>query len=466
MPGDTLYDLVVLGGGPGGYSCALRAAQRGLRVALVEKDRIGGVCLNRGCIPTKVALQAAAFMRGPAAAAPFGVSLGPAKLNLPALRQHQAKVVRWLTSGVEALLYQRGVEVFPGDARLAPDGVVGIRGQEGHRTVRGSIRVIATGSRERQLPQLPIDGARVLGSTEALALEELPGAIAVVGAGAVGTEFASMFADFGSEVTLIEALPHILPLEDRECAEVVAQSLASRGVRILTDAPVRAVGQSGGRVLLECQAQGQAVRVTADKVLVAVGRVPNTDDIGLEELGVRRVRGFIEVDADLRTSVPDLYAIGDCVPTLALAHVAAAEGKHVADLIAGGRPRRLDQETMPRATYAHPEIASVGLTQEQAESQGLDVAVTRYPLRANGKAAIYGEIEGMVKIVAEEDTHVVRGVHIVGPSASELIAEAALAMRLEATAAEIAATVHAHPTVSEAVLEGAESLLGVATHAG
>lgn len=464
MSADGLYDLVVVGAGPGGYSCALRAARGGLSVAVVEQDRVGGVCLNRGCIPTKIGLQAASYMRASAAAVPFGVTLGEAQFDLPQLRRHQAQVVRWLTSGVEALLYQRGVDVIRGRARLAPEGIVAVEGDEGHRVIRGATRVIATGSRERQLSQLTIDGQKVLGSTELLALEQLPSSIAVVGAGAVGTEFASMFADFGSQVTLIEALPHILPLEDRECGQVVAQSLEARGVRILTGAPVQSVDRSGAGVTLECLVQGTPERISADVVLVAVGRVPNTEDLGLEDLGVKTVRGYIEVDADLRTSVPDLYAIGDCVPTLALAHVAAAEGKYVAELVSGGRPRRLAQEAMPRATYAHPEIASVGLTQEHAEKLGLETVISRYPLRANGKAAIYGETEGMVKIVAEKGSHVVRGIHIVGPAASELIGEAALAMRLEATAAEIAATVHAHPTVSEAILEGAEGVLGVATH--
>jgi dihydrolipoamide dehydrogenase len=325
--------------------------------------------------------------------------------------------------------------------------------------IRGAARVIATGSSERSIPGLAIDGRTVIGSSDALQLEQLPRAIAIIGAGAVGTEFASMFADFGCQVTLIEALPRILPLEDEECSAVVAAALRKRGVRLHTGTPVRslAIGSEGANLTCQAEGDGEAFSVAADKVLLAVGRKPNTEGIGLEALGVKTTRGYVDVDEDLRTNVPGIYAIGDCVLTLALAHIAEAEGKHVADLVSGARPRRLRYEAMPRATYCEPEVASVGLSEAEARARGIDVAIARFPMRGNGKAAVYDQMEGLVKFVSEREGGRVLGVHIVGHSAPELIAEAALAMQLEATVREIAETVHAHPTISEAIMAAAEA---------
>jgi len=457
------YDLVVVGAGVGGYSCAMRAAAHGLRVAIVEKDKVGGVCLNCGCIPSKVLLNAASLLRSPEAAAETGVDM-EAKLNFSRLMERKAKVVHWLTSGVEALLYQRKVDVYYGTARLAEDGMVAIDGSEGHQVIRGSVRVVATGSQERSLPGIELDGEVIIGSTDALSLEELPDSIAIIGAGAVGTEFASMFVDFGCQVTLIEALPHILPLEDEECAQIVAESLSARGVGIHSNSMVRQIVVRDGRAHVTYEENGRSREIVADKVLVAVGRRPSTEELGLERLGVRIERGYVAVDEDLRATVPDVYAIGDCIDTLALAHVAGAEGKYVADLVAGERPRRLRYEAMPRATFCRPELASVGASEEQAREQGLDVTVSRFALRSNGKAAVCGETEGMVKIVAERGTGLVRGIHIVGHAATELISEAALAMQLEATAREIGETVHAHPTMGEALMEAAEAVYDRAVH--
>jgi dihydrolipoamide dehydrogenase len=458
MSSDSQYDLIVLGAGPGGYACALRAAQHGLKTAIVERDRIGGVCLNRGCIPTKVLLQAAGQMRAPTAAARLGVDLGKASLDMPRLIQRKNEVVKWLTSGVEGLLYNRHVDVYYGSASLAEEGMVAIDGSDGHKVIRGSNRVIATGSSERGLPGMALDGRVVIGSTDALQLERVPATMAIIGAGAVGSEFATAYADFGTQVTLIEALPRILPLEDEECAAVVAASLQKKGVRVLTAAPVRSctVGESGAAIA--CESGGAMVPVNSEKVLVAVGRRPNTEGIGLERLGVKTNRGYVVVDADLRAGVPGVFAIGDCILTPALAHVATAEGKYVADLVAGVGPRRLRYDATPKATYTDPEVASVGLTEAEARGRGLDVSVGRFPMRGNGKAAIYGELEGLVKMVCDAGTGQVLGVHIAGHGASELIAEAALAMSLEATAAEIANTIHAHPTVSESMLDAAEAV--------
>jgi dihydrolipoamide dehydrogenase len=339
--------------------------------------------------------------------------------------------------------------------------MVGIDGSDGHRVIRGSNRVIATGSSERTLPGMDIDGKIVISSTDALQLQELPGSIAIIGAGAVGTEFASLFADFGCRVTLIEALPRILPLEDEECSQIVAEALRQRGVQVHTSTPVRGLTVASNCANLSCETEGRTFPVVADKVLVAIGRRPNTAGLGLEELGVRTSRGYVVVDADLRSSVPGVFAIGDCIFTLALAHVATAEGKYVAELLSGGRPRRLIYDNMPRATYCEPETASVGLSEAQAKEQGLDIAVSRFPMRNSAKAAVYGQMEGLVKIISERLSGLVLGVHITGHSATELIAEAALAMQLEATAREIAETVHAHPTVSEAVMECAEGTSGL-----
>jgi len=464
MPSLDPFDLAILGAGPGGYSCALRAAQRGMRVAIVEQDCVGGTCLNRGCIPTKVLLQAAAYMRSHEAAARLGVDIGRPTLDLARLMQRKAEVVKWLTSGVEGLLYRGKVEVLYGTGRLAPDGMVAVEGAEGRQVIRASHRVVATGSSERAIPGMDVDGQIVISSTHALELSELPRSIAVIGAGAVGVEFASMFADFGCQVTLIEALPRILPLEDEECSQIVAEGLSRRGIQIHTSTPVRSLTTANRCADLSCESAGKTFPLTADKVLIAIGRRPNTAGIGLEELGVKTTRGYVNVDGDLRANIPGIYAIGDSIFTLALAHVATAEGKYVADLVGGGKPRKLCYDAMPRATYCDPEIASVGLSEAQARETGLEVSVGRFPLRNNGKATINGDTQGLVKIVTEKLGGLVRGVHIVGHGAPELIAEAALAMQLEATAREIAETVHAHPTVSEAVMEGAEAVFGLATH--
>ncbi len=465
MADQAVYDLIVLGAGPGGYVCAVRAAKRGLRVAIVERDRVGGVCLNRGCIPTKVLLEAAALARLSRGAAELGVELGPAQVDWARLMQRKAAVVKWLVSGVEGLLVRHKVELLRGQGRLAQDGIVAVEGEGGRRTVRGTVRVVATGSRERSLPGIQPDGKNILTSDDVLELEQLPRSIGIIGAGAVGVEFASLFVDLGLEVTLVEALPQILPLEDAECAQAVREALEKRGVRVLVQAPVQAVEVTGSGCRVTCRQGTQDVVFSAEKVLVAVGRRPNTEGIGLEELGVRMERGYVLVDEDMRTSRPDIFAIGDCVPTLALAHVASAEGKYVADLVSGARPRRLRHEAMPRAVYSEPELAAVGLTEAQAQERGLEVMVARFPLRNNGRAAIHGRLEGLVKVVAERRTGTVLGVHMAGYGAPELIAEGSLAIQLQATVREFGEAVRAHPTVSESVMEAAEAALGMAIHA-
>ncbi len=448
------YDVVVIGGGWGGYTAAVRAAQHGLRVALVERDRLGGTCLHRGCIPTKVLLQTADLLALAARAQEFGVRLSPPELDYARVRARMDEVVDRLYRGLQSLVRSNRVTLITGHARLRAPGRVAV---DGHGDVEATSTVIATGSRPRPLPGLVFDGHLILSSDDLLTMERVPRSIVIVGAGAVGVEFASCYADFGSQVTLLEIAPRILPQEDAEASAAVGRSLAARGVRILTGTTLRTerVEAGEGGVRLTTHGPDGEVALAAEAVLVAVGREPVTDGLGLEEVGVRLERGFIAVDADMRTSVPGLYAVGDVTGGLLLAHVAAAEGTLAADRIAGRPAVALDSRRLPRATYCRPQVASIGLTEEEARAQGYAVVTGRAHLRANGKALIAGEPEGFVKLVADAQSGDVLGVHIVGAQGTELIAEVALGQLLDVAVWEIGAAVHPHPTLSEAIGEAA-----------
>ena len=465
---DHTYDVVVLGGGTGGYVAAIRAAQLGLKTALVDAEKVGGTCLHRGCIPTKALLQTAELLHTYSHKADFGLAGGEVTLDYPKTLAKKDKVVTQLWKGVQFLLKKNNVTVYQGWGRLvSPQQIqVELPGQDAVVLSAHDI-VVATGSVPRELPGLPFDGTRIISSDHVLQRPDVPKSILILGGGAIGVEFASMYNDFGADVTLVEMLPHILPQDDEEVAAELAKLLIRRGVKVLagTKFDIGSVSVSDGGVTATVEkADGTKETVSGEVLLVAVGRKAVTENIGLEAVGVLVERGFITVDQHYRTNVPHVFAIGDVNGGYLLAHVAAHEGMIAMETIAGKDPELLDPHRVPRVTYSRPEVASVGLTQKEAEAQGYATKVGIFPFRANGKSLILGEAEGMVKLVADQKTDALLGAHIVGPHASDLINEMALAKFLEATAWEVAESVHAHPTVSEVLHEAALAVDGLAIH--
>lgn len=459
------YDLIVVGGGPAGYVGAIRAAQLGLRTAVVERDKVGGTCLHVGCIPTKVLLHTAELLENVRAASEFGISVEGARLDMPQLRRRKDRVVTTNFRGVEYLMRKNNITVVAGDGTLLDPTHVRVTGANGSTTdLAGGTLLLATGSRPRSLPGVTIDNERVLDSTGALNLVEVPRSIAIIGAGAVGVEFASVYAAFGADVTLIEYLPAVLPLEDEEVSAVLAKALGRRGVTIKTGTEVTGARSNGGGVEVALGAGDNMETVNAEYALVAVGRAPLTDGLGLENVGLRVERGGLPVDAQMRTSIDSIYAAGDLIGGLLLAHVASAEATVAVEAIAGQTPAPLDPLLMPRATYSIPQVASVGLTEKQAREQGRDVVIGRFQFMANPRAAILNHRDGLVKIVADRELGEILGVHLAGPQVTELLPEGVLGRSLEATVLEIGQAVHSHPTLSEAMREAALAALGRAVH--
>jgi len=459
------FDLVVVGGGPAGYVGAIRGAQLGLRTALVERDKVGGTCLHVGCIPTKVLLHTAQLLEDMRGASEFGIIVDAPRLDMAALHRRRERVVTTNFRGVEYLMRKNGITVLAGDGRLLDPTHLRVTAADGATTdVQAGAILLATGSTPRSLPGVTIDNERVLDSTGALRLVEVPGSIAIIGAGAVGSEFASMFAAFGAKVTLIEYLPSCLPLEDEEVAAVLTKALQRRGVTVKTGTAVTGIRSEGGGVQVALRAGDAEETVAADYALVAVGRAPLVDGLGLDAVGLAVERGALPVDARMRTSVETIYAAGDMIGGLLLAHVGSAEATVAAEAIAGHNPAPLDPLLMPRATYSIPQVASVGLTERQAKEAGRDVTVGRFQFMANARAAILNHREGLVKIVADRELGEILGVHLAGPEVTELLPEAVLGKSLEATVLEIGQAVHAHPTLSEAVHEAALGALGRAMH--
>ncbi len=459
------FDVVVLGGGPGGYAAALYGASAGLDVALIEEDRVGGTCLHRGCIPAKELLQTAEVLRTVSGAKEFGVDVGQQPmLDLATSQTRKQKVVDRLARGLEGLLAKRDVTVVPGTGRLVDARERRVRVSDGSE-LQGGAMILATGSAPRTLPGFDVDGERVLHSDHVFALTEVPGRVLIVGAGAVGCEFASLLSDLGSEVTLVEALPGILPGVDAEVADVVSRSFRKRGVRLHTN--VRTTGIAGGRheVTVAYETLEGPEQVVVDATIVCVGRRPRSGGIGLEGSGVAvDERGYVSVDPLMRTSVPGVYAVGDVVDTPQLAHVGFAEAIVAVKTILGERATPVDYGTVPWGIYCHPEVAFTGLTEDDARRLGHDVVTSVHNFAGNGRALIIGEPEGLVKIVAERDGAIL-GVHIAGPWATELLAEGYLAVNWGATAEEVAPFVHPHPTLSEMFGEAALSLTGRGLHA-
>lgn len=454
------YDVVVVGAGTAGYSTALRAAQMGKRVAIVERDdRLGGTCLIRGCIPTKALLQSAAVMDTVNRAEEWGIKAS-GDPDWSAVRAFEDKIVDKLVRGVTGLIKQRGIAVVQGTARLVPGPGVEVDGTR----LDATDVVIATGSRPRLLPGIELTD-RVITSDQALFLDRIPASAIVIGAGAVGLEFASLYRSLGAEVTVLEALPRLAPLEDEDISKEVARAFRRRGITATADASVKEISDTGEAVDVVYEAGGSAQKVTAEICLVAIGRGPVTEDLGLEEAGVAmHEKGFVNVDGQLRTNVEHVWAVGDVAATpLQLAHVAFTEGYAVAERIAGETVPEIDYANIPRVTFSSPEIASVGLTAAQAKDRGHQLATEQLDFRAIGKANILGE-GGIVKVVAEQGGGPVLGVHMVGPHVTDLISEAMLITNWEAVPAEVAAVFHPHPTLSEAVGEAHLALVGKPLH--
>ena len=461
------YDVAIIGSGPGGYVAAIRAAQLGLSVLIIEKDsRLGGVCTLRGCIPTKALLHTADLLEETRHGAEVGVSTREVRLELAAAMKHKEKVVRQSSNGVSFLMKKNKVDVVNGFGRIAGPGRVSVAGSDGVQTTYTAKNIlIATGSNPRSLPGLEIDHQTILSSDSILEVAEIPKSLLVVGSGAVGVEFASMFARFGSKTVVVEILPRIVPLEDEDISRELAASFKRQGIAVYVDTRIEKLTKTdGGAEILARSAGGKTESFRAEKILMAVGRKPLSEGIGLEAAGVATEKGYIRVDGLMRTNVPGVYAIGDVVPTAQLAHVASAEAVVAVEHMAGKEARPLNYDQVPGCTYTAPEIGSIGLTEAKARERGYDVAVGKYPFSANGKARILNETSGFVKIVGEKKYDEVLGVHIIGPRATELIAEATAALRLEATSEELVQAIHAHPTLSEAMHEAAEAVEGLPIH--
>ena len=461
------YDLCIIGSGPGGYVAAIRAAQLGLSALLVEKDsRLGGVCTLRGCIPTKALLHTADLLEETRHGAEVGVSVREVRLELSGAMKHKEKVVRQSSNGVAYLMKKNKVDVVSGFGRIAGVGKVSVTAADGTESTYSAKNIlVATGSVPRSLPGIEIDHKAILSSDSILEVTEVPKSLLVLGSGAVGVEFASMFARFGSKTIVVEILPRIVPLEDEEVSRELAASFKRQGIAVYVDTRVERVTQvEAGIEVLARTSAGKTESFRAEKMLLAVGRKPLSEGIGLEGPGVATEKGYIVVDPMMRTNVPGIYAIGDVVPTPWLAHVASAEAVVAVEHMAGRETLPLNYDQVPGCTYCAPEVASIGLTEAKARERGYDVAVGKFPFAANGKARILNETSGFVKIVAEKKYDEVLGVHIVGPKATELISEAGAALRLEATSEELVRTIHAHPTLSEAMHEAAEAVAGQPIH--
>jgi dihydrolipoamide dehydrogenase len=463
---ETTFDVTVIGAGPGGYVAAIRAAQLGLKAAIIEKDKeLGGTCLLRGCIPTKELLHSAEIVETVRTAEEFGVTTSGVNFRFDAVQKRKDKIVRKLAKGVEYLMNKNKITVFKGTGRLEGKGRVSVTSADGKtQPVNTKHVIIATGSAPRTLPNLDIQAPRVVTSDEILELQEVPKSLIVLGAGAVGVEFASVYSRFGAQVTVIELLPRLVPIEDEEVSAELQKAFRKRGIKSMTNTRFESakVGKDSVEISYK-DAEGKEGKLSAEMLLVAVGRRPYTDGLGLENTKVELDRGYIKVDEHMRTAEPNVYAIGDVVPTPWLAHVASKEGILAVEHIAGKNPRPINYNRVPNCTYCDPEIGSVGYSEAKAREKGHEVKVGKFPFSALGKAMILGETEGFVKVVADAKYDEILGVHIIGPHATDLLAEACVAVGLEATAEELGRIMHAHPTLSESVMEAAEAVHGLAT---
>ncbi|MGG4168610.1 dihydrolipoyl dehydrogenase [Rossellomorea vietnamensis] len=469
------YDLVILGGGTGGYVAAIRASQLGLKTAIVEKGKLGGTCLHKGCIPSKALLRSAEVYATAKHSENFGVKINGVELDFPKVQERKDGIVEQLHKGVQHLMKQGKIDVFEGLGRiLGPSifspmpGTISVEmnnGEDNAMLIPKNV-IVATGSRPRSLPGLDIDGEYVLSSDEALSLEVLPKSIIIVGGGVIGIEWASMLSDFDVDVTVVEYADKIVPTEDHEISKEMQRLMKKKGVKIVTGAKVlpESLKKGDGEVTINAEHKGEEKSFTAEKILVSVGRQANVEGIGLENTDIKVEKGFIEVNDFFQTKESHIYAIGDVIGGLQLAHVASHEGITAVEHMANEKPHPIDYSLISKCIYSNPEIASVGITEQEAKEKGYNLKVGKFSFRAIGKALVYGESDGFVKIIADKDTEDILGVHMIGPHVTDMISEAGLAKVLDATPWEIAHTIHPHPSLSEAIGEAALAVDGKAIH--
>jgi dihydrolipoamide dehydrogenase len=459
------YDLIVIGTGPGGYVAAIRAAQLGMKVAVVEREELGGICLNWGCIPTKALLKSANVFEYLSHATDYGIKVQGAEADFGAMVKRSRGVADGMSKGIQFLLKKNKVDVIFGNGHITRDKKVEVKAADGKSTSYTAKNIIiATGARSRELPNLKQDGKRIIGYREAMTLPKQPKSMVVVGSGAIGVEFAYFYNTIGTKVTIVEFMPNIVPVEDEEVSKQLERSFKKAGIEIMTNASVESVDSSGAMLKVKVKtAKGEQV-LECDTVLSAAGVVANIENIGLETLGVKTDKGKILVDAYYQTNVPGIYAIGDVVPGPALAHVASAEGIICVEKIAGHHPEPLNYGNIPGCTYCSPEIASVGMTEKAAKEAGYEIKVGKFPFSASGKASAAGAKDGFVKVIFDAKYGEWLGCHMIGANVTEMIAEAVAARKLETTGHEIIKTVHPHPTMSEAVMEAAAAAYGEVIH--
>jgi len=456
-------EALVIGSGPGGYVAGIRLGQLKKRAMVVERDKPGGICLNVGCIPSKALITASKYFDKMKHGADMGLYADNVRLDMPKLQSWKSEVVGKLTGGVRTLLKINGCDYRTGVARLTSRNTVELSEKDGKVTIQADNIVLATGSRPIEIPGFKFDGNRIVDSTGALDFSAVPERFVVIGGGYIGIEIGTLYAKLGSKVTVVEALPAILAGNDPEIVQVVARKLKKLGVEVVTGAKAKAWTEKAGRAVVTVELDGNDVSLDADKVLVAVGRRPNSEGLGLEELGVKIERGFIPVDRRLRTNVPGIYAIGDVAGQPMLAHKASREAEVVAEVIAG-RKTEFDVRCIPAVIFSDPEVASAGITADEAQKRGHEIKVGKFPFAALGRAIANADTDGFVKVVIDADSKEVLGIHVVGNGASDIIAEAALAIEMGALADDISLTIHAHPTLPEAIMEAAKASLGEAIH--
>jgi len=456
------YDMVIIGAGPGGYVAAIRAAQLGMKTAVVERDELGGTCLNWGCIPSKALIRNAEVVNLFNRAESWGVEVGNVNADFGSAVDRSRQVVKRMTLGVGYLLKKNNIDLIKGQAVIQSPTEIAVEGTEENLTAKTII--LATGARPRSISSLPIDGTLVMTSREALETKAMPKSAIFVGGGPIGCELAYVYNAYGVDVTIVEVLPHLLPNDDEEIGAEVERSFEKQGIKTMTGAMLTAMSQEGDQAVVTIKTEDGEQQLTTDRIIVAIGVQGNTEELGLEEVGVATERGFITVNERMQTSVPSIYAVGDITGKLLLAHVASAQGIDVVERLAGLTPPELDYSLMPKAVYCQPQVASFGITEKEAEASGIEVKVGKFPFRANGKALGMGDYDGFAKIVMEVGTEKILGAQMVGPEVTDLLGELSMNRMLEGTVRELGMMVHAHPSLSEVVKEAALACVDEAIH--
>jgi dihydrolipoamide dehydrogenase len=459
------YDLLVIGSGPGGYVAAIRASQLGLKVGVIERESLGGICLNWGCIPTKALLKSAQVFEYITHAKDYGITVGDAAADFGSIIKRSRDVANGMSKGIDFLFKKNKIEPIMGTAKLTKDKKVEVTSADGKKqTLEAKHIIVATGARSRDLPNIKIDGKKIIGYREAMSLAQQPKSMVVIGSGAIGSEFAYFYNSIGTKVTIVEFLPEILPREDEEVSKQMLRSFKKQGINVMTDSAVESVDTSGTGCKVSIKTKKGVEVIECDIVLSATGITPNTENLGLEELGIKVEKGIVQVDDFYRTNVAGIYAIGDIVKGPALAHVASAEGIICVENIAGHHPEPLDYNNIPSCTYCQPEVASVGMTEKAAKDAGHEIKVGKFPFSASGKASAAGNKEGFIKVIYDAKYGEWLGAHMVGAGVTELIAEAVVARKLETTGHEILKAIHPHPTMSEAIMEATAMAYGEVIH--